>query len=131
MECCLKYVPVSVADGVGVFDPNMENVFEAIPLRLFFMKLAVACDDDENNDDVPVELVVVMVAPLAVTTVVAMAPIPAPGFVTLVMLGLLANGVAISELVNGVVYGVDNGVKSVNIDGSAIDDFNKFGLSLP
>lgn len=37
---------------VGVLDPNMENVLDK-PVRLLFMKFAVACDDDENNDDAP------------------------------------------------------------------------------
>lgn len=40
-------------DVAGVFDPNRENVLE-IPLRLLFIKFAVACVD-ENNDDVAVE----------------------------------------------------------------------------
>lgn len=53
---------VDVDPDVGVFDPNIENVLDS-PVRLLFMKFAVACDDDENNDDVPgVELDVVMAA---------------------------------------------------------------------
>lgn len=48
---------LSAVVDVGVLDPNMENVLD-IPLRLFFIKFAVACDDDENNDAVPVDEVV-------------------------------------------------------------------------
>lgn len=49
-----------VDDDAVVFDPNMENVFDAIPLKLLFMKF-VACDDDENNDEVADEVVAVTV----------------------------------------------------------------------
>lgn len=50
----MRYALFSAVDDVGVFDPNMENVLD-MPLRLFFMKFAVAWDEDENSDDVAVD----------------------------------------------------------------------------
>lgn len=65
----------------------MENVLD-IPLRLFFIKFAVACDDDENSDDV------------AVDEAVEAAP-AAPMAVALAVLGVV---VTIGLLTIGVVY---------------------------
>lgn len=70
--------PFSCVD-VGVLFWNMENVLD-IPLKLLFMKFAVAWDDDENNDPLAAEH-----AALAEVTLV-------PASVG-VMMGLLTSGV--------------------------------------
>lgn len=64
----MLFIDDVVDDGAaGVFDPNMENVFDnpLRPLRPLFITFAAAADDDENSDDVADEVVV------AVTVVVA------------------------------------------------------------
>lgn len=62
-------LPGSSAVDVGVFVWNIENVLDR-PLRLLFMKLAVACDDansDAPDDAVDVTFVVVTVVVVLVT----------------------------------------------------------------
>lgn len=85
-----KYIPLSAADDVGVFDPNMENVFDR-PVRLFFMKL-VAWDDDESSDD-------------AMPTVLLLVLLVAFVTVTVVVIGLLTKGV-VNEVVVTVTIGM-------------------------
>lgn len=88
----------------------MENVLD-IPLRLLFIKLAVACDDDENNDDVAVDDVVDDIV-----------------VVIIVVIGLLTMGcvygIAYDCVVNDVEYDVEydgvNDMLSVNNDDSTI-----------
>ena len=141
-----------VDDGVGVFDPNMENVFEAIPLRLLFMKFAVACDDDENNDDVADEVVVVgaekfllavgvgVTVTLADIVVMAVVNPLVKVVVALIMLLLLivlafgSTDVVIDLLTNGggiVLYCVDVWSAYVGYCCSAIDVVNRLVLSPP
>lgn len=131
-------VVVDDDDGAGVFDPNMENVFD-IPLRLLrplrplFIKLAVACDDDENSDDVADEVDVVtgvavkfllaigvgaadtvaeiVVVAMAVAVAALAAPVYPPVIVVAPIILLLLNvlafggnaGVVIDLLTNGVI----------------------------
>lgn len=142
-------------DDNGVFDPNMENVFE-IPLKLLFMKFAVACDEDENSDDVAdddADAVVVTVvvekfllaigvgvtdtlAEMAVGAV-AVASVAIVGYPLVIILLLLralvfgSTDVAIDLLTNGaaVLYGV--GVWSPNVKWSVVDAANKLVCSPP
>lgn len=130
----------------------MENVLE-IPLRLLFMKFAVACDDDENNDDVADELVAVIVVvvekfllaigvgvTVTVAVIVVVMAVEYPllievvALIILLLLNVLAFGntdVVIDLLTNGVIvlYGI--GVWSVNVECSGIDVVNKLVLSPP
>lgn len=68
----MLFIDDVVDDGAaGVFDPNMENVFDnpLRPLRPLFITFAAAADDDENSDDVADEVADEVV--VAVTVVVA------------------------------------------------------------
>lgn len=60
-------MPLPSVVATEVFGWNKENVFD-IPLKLFFINVAVAWDDDENREDDPLEFITL---PLVVVVDVA------------------------------------------------------------
>lgn len=151
-----------VDDGAGVFDPNMEKVFDIPvrllrPLRPLFIKFAVACDDDENSDEVadevdvavtvvPVKFLlaigvgaadtvagIVVVAIAVVEPVYPLVIVVAPSILLLLSAALAFGnaGVSIDLPTNGVIvlYGAD--VWSPNVKWSAVDVCSKLVSSPP